>query len=1327
MMSSQPNGGHANGVFGSYKSGNSAAPKSKRFSDIPSTLDIPVQGQEDEAVEIDLQDLADDPTELCSLFEMERAARTYWMTVALAYAKQNKIDYAIEVLQRGAAAMQLNNPREKLSIVTCLCWMYLWKSRDAPRVAPEGALISEAKTKEYYLQLATQNLNEASRINPAFPPLFLARGVLLLLKASLQTPSKTTATGPAGIDPEKGELLRSAIKSFDDASRVSQGKNMLAVMGKARAQFSLGKYAESLASYQDVLSKMPDLVDPDPRIGIGCCFWQLGHKEDAMHAWQRSLEINPESKVANILIGIYYLEQSGRVSTDSPEFPALYKKAMTEYTQKAFKIDKNLPLTCATFANYFLSRKQYQTVDTLAHRAIQNTDVNAIASDGWYILARKEQLSGDLERAADYYRRADDARGGMERGYLPAKFGAAQLSVIKNDMGESKLRLEKMSQQSKTYEVMVLLGTLYAEEVFASQDSSSKEDKSAETKKAIQLLESARTAWKDPKKNLAPDSAVLLNLARLYEGELPEKALQCLQQVEQLELDNIPESKYPEGETDQGKILTAIRKHLPPQLLNNIGCFYFQEEKYALASDFFQAALDACVRLGENGEKKEGEDENDDTDALVTTIGFNLGRSYEAEGQLDRAVECYEGLLKRHADYTDARTRLAYLTLRRQPNEKAGPDAVAKLYQENPTDLEVRALYGWFLGKSSKKRPQNMADDPEHRHYKHTLQNYDKHDRYALVGMGNMHLLSAREMRRETEADRQKRSAVYSRAVEFFDKALQLDPKNAYAAQGIAIALVEDKKDYKNALQIFMKVRETIKDASLYVNLGHIYAELKQWSKAVESYETALSKEGKVKDADILSCLGRTWLNRGRAERNLDGYKNALDYARKALEVAPDQLHFKFNVAFVQIQLAMLINSLRESERTSFQLEEASDGLEAAIKALDEIAGANHPPYPKHDIEQRANMARNTQRKQLERAMASQKEYEARNQERLAKAMEIRKAELRKREEAKRQAEEAERERQEKIKRDREAIAARDRALAEARAEEERQRMEAELTTDSETGDKVKRQKKKPTSSGRANRAGSENAERPARKGRAVRRKKVDRDSGDDGEEDGGGARRKRQKLTRGSAAKQDTGKFKSAEIVVDSDESDLGEEGEDALDRAERALEKSQRRSRSTGSGGGGGFGSGDSGSEDEGARQNRKKGGASARKSNKSGRKSSARAVDTDEEDQDRMDVDDDEDDRRPRRRRDQSDDLDRGGSPAAGGGGDDDEEEAETAAAATRRSGRPQRRRGIVDESDEEEVEEAAAPTPGSPGTEEGDKGPSAAEKADTSMVDADDDDE
>jgi RNA polymerase-associated protein CTR9 len=36
-------------------------------------------------------------------------------------------------------------------------------------------------------------------------------------------------------------------------------------------------------------------------------------------------------------------------------------------------------------------------------------------------------------------------------------------------------------------------------------------------------------------------------------------------------------------------------------------------------------------------------------------------------------------------------------------------------------------------------------------------------------------------------------------------------------------------------LQIFSKVKDTLKDYSVYVNLGHTYCELKQYARAIEN------------------------------------------------------------------------------------------------------------------------------------------------------------------------------------------------------------------------------------------------------------------------------------------------------------------------------------------------------------------------------------------------------------------------------------------------------------------------------------------------------------
>lgn len=537
---------------------------------------------------------------------------------------------------------------------------------------------------------------------------------------------------------------------------------------------------------------------------------------------------NPDSKIANILLGLYYINKSSNYATTDPAFGPVFKKAMTQYTQKAFKLDKEMPLACATFGSFFLLRKVWPTVENLARKAIEMTDVNAVASDGWYLLARKEhyQDSPDLAKANDYYGRADAARGGGDKGFLPARFGMAQIQVLLGDKDGAKFRLEKIVQQSKSIEAMMLLGALHAEDVFANQATGSKEDKAAEAKKAIVLLETVRLAWKDQHKNLTPDYSVLVYLARLYEVDQPEKSLQCLLQVEQMSINDLPNKDSPEDAESEEAFTAQLREQLSPQLLNNIGCFQYQAEKHDIARGFFQTALNACVKAGEKEEKI-------DTDALVTTISYNLARTYEAGGLLDEAKQVYEGLLARHDDYVDARARLAYIALRQHPTD-IGPKAMVALYETDSTNLEVRCLFGWYLSRS-KKRTANIAEDQEQRHYKHTLQHYDKHDRYCLTGMGNLYLTMARESRRETEQDRDKRRKTYEKAAEFYDKALQLDPRNAYAAQGIAIALVEDRKENATAVQIFTRIRDTVRDSSVLVNLGHVYAELRQYTKSIES------------------------------------------------------------------------------------------------------------------------------------------------------------------------------------------------------------------------------------------------------------------------------------------------------------------------------------------------------------------------------------------------------------------------------------------------------------------------------------------------------------
>jgi RNA polymerase-associated protein CTR9 len=106
----------------------------QRFSDIPDAIDIPVGGgTTSEAVEVDLVNLQEDPTEICDLLQDEGVAKNYWVTIALAYAKQDRLELAEEVINKGLKALNRGKPEEKLALYNCLCWMHLLKVRDAPR------------------------------------------------------------------------------------------------------------------------------------------------------------------------------------------------------------------------------------------------------------------------------------------------------------------------------------------------------------------------------------------------------------------------------------------------------------------------------------------------------------------------------------------------------------------------------------------------------------------------------------------------------------------------------------------------------------------------------------------------------------------------------------------------------------------------------------------------------------------------------------------------------------------------------------------------------------------------------------------------------------------------------------------------------------------------------------------------------------------------------------------------------------------------------------------------------------------------------------------
>lgn len=270
-----------------------------------------------------------------------------------------------------------------------------------------------------------------------------------------------------------------------------------------------------------------------------------------------------------------------------------------------------------------------------------------------------------------------------------------------------------------------------------------------------------------------------------------------------------------------------------PQLINNVGVLQHTKEDLVAARRLYQSAWEEAVKLG-----RDGATESDD---MLITLSYNLGRLEEDAGNVNEAKKIYEGVLKKYPDYVDgtihretlltiAVARLCYLDaidMSFDPSSKLLKD----LLTIDPTNLESRALIGWHL---SHQRRSRTAEDQEQKHYVTTLRHFDKHDTYSLISLANATLRHARELRPQTDVEKEKRKKEYARAVEMFQKALELQPKNAYAAQGVAIAFAEEK-NYVQANMIFNKVKETLKDASVFINMGHCYADQRDWVRTIQN------------------------------------------------------------------------------------------------------------------------------------------------------------------------------------------------------------------------------------------------------------------------------------------------------------------------------------------------------------------------------------------------------------------------------------------------------------------------------------------------------------
>ncbi|KAH6560980.1 hypothetical protein BASA62_010143 [Batrachochytrium salamandrivorans] len=198
------------------------------------------------------------------------------------------------------------------------------------------------------------------------------------------------------------------------------------------------------------------------------------------------------------------------------------------------------------------------------------------------------------------------------------------------------------------------------------------------------------------------------------------------------------------------------------------------------------------------------------------------------------------------------------------------------------------------------------------------------------------------------------------RAAEFFNKSLQHDLYNIFAANGIAIAFAELGK-LDTAHEILTQIQETTSaNTNVTFNLAHVLTEMGNPYAAIPLYESVKRREQSA-DIDVIKSLARAHYVVAKTEKLPDAMAIVADRLSEACALRPKDLSLKFNLALAKQQYAQILNDQLKEKRPLASLRNAVIGLDLSESIFNELS--KHKPSSRlgYDVEQakeRANYSK---------------------------------------------------------------------------------------------------------------------------------------------------------------------------------------------------------------------------------------------------------------------------------------------------------------------------------------------------------------------------------
>ncbi|KAI7883368.1 uncharacterized protein EV154DRAFT_522614 [Mucor mucedo] len=731
----------------------------------------------------------------------------------------------------------------------------------------------------------------------------------------------------------KGNLYL-LLKKIDEAARsfnmvLEKRPNCIpALLGRAKIQYYAKNYKAALKTYQSALKySRGKFSGVEIRLGIAQCFAQLKMYTEAKAALKRCIDMSPvPNATALIMLAIIELNESKKKEEGIIQQENALRSGL-QHMQQAHVVNKKHPAVLNMMANHFFLTRDFEKTMTSASRALNNASNNVTKAEASYQIARAHHQMQEFDDAYKFYSQALE----LNPDHILAQFGMGQMQLKRGEINAAIEIFEKLHKsEPECVEVMKVLGSLYG--------ISDKKEKSLGL--FSKLLE-----------NTNDDPLLAMEIAETYEEKDSANSLKYYEQSLAL-LDGIPKDD----------VVSMERvKELKPELLNNIAVTHQTLGNFSDAEHFYGLAI------------QESETSKGDEKKLKLTMSYNLARLYEERLETEKAIAIYRKIIEDYPAYIDAHLRMGAIEMSLGKPEEA-IEWYKEVFDTDATDTKAWIMIGQAQATISEKLSK--------RSYEKVLKLCNKEDVYTHVALGNYHAANARECK--TEKQKEQRKESYKLAVNFYSQALRRDPLNVYAANGLAIIILETGHP-EEARDLFNQVREAaVNNASVWVNLAHAYVELKQYKQAIVMYENASRKFYNNKDANILLCLARTQYILSKSEKDPEVMYEALKNTEKALHISPSDKTTHYNLALVQQSYAQQISDLPQDQRTSSNMRRALSCLECGQRTFRMLINVNeHTLYDRSKITEQRERYGETLRVQLDRKMTEQIQFEEEKERKL--------------------------------------------------------------------------------------------------------------------------------------------------------------------------------------------------------------------------------------------------------------------------------------------------------------------------------------------------------